>query len=153
MNDTYIVKFLINEVKKQASDDCNQTLHQFISCKNNQGLTPLHYASYKGNLEILDLLLENGADINVVSENGQNLVHIAAQGDQPTSIVYLREKYNFNLENQDKKGSTPLHWSIFTGSAGAFKFLISYDLDFNKCDNEGMTPLHLAIESGKISCF
>jgi ankyrin repeat protein len=53
-------------------------------------------------------------------------MHIAAQGDQPISMVYIktsilsnakayfREK-GVSISEQDDKDSTPLHWAAFLG--------------------------------------
>jgi len=152
MNNTEICTYLINKLKSHFDQNYRaykDILSNWINHQNDQGLSPLHYASYKGNIEIIDLLIENGANLAILNNKGLNVMHLAAQGDQPNSIVYFKEKYHLNIESTDNLGSTPLHWAIFSGSAGAFKFLISYDLDFDKGDSEGLTPLHLAIDQGK----
>jgi hypothetical protein len=41
-------------------------------------------------------------------------MHIGAQGDQPVSLAYFREK-GLSLHEKDQKGSTPLHWAAFLG--------------------------------------
>jgi palmitoyltransferase len=43
---------------------------------------------------------------------GLNVVHIAAQGDQPITLFYFKEK-GMNLSGTDKRASTPLHWACF----------------------------------------
>jgi palmitoyltransferase len=52
--------------------------------------TALHYASFKGNLHILKGLMENGADMYAVNLYGLNVLHLAAQGDQPLSLYYFK---------------------------------------------------------------
>lgn len=44
----------------------------------NDKFSPLHFASYGGNLKIIRLLLENGADPFFVNSFGLNMLHIAA---------------------------------------------------------------------------
>lgn len=40
--------------------------------------TALHYASFRGNIEVLDLLISYGADHKAKNEFGLNVMHIAA---------------------------------------------------------------------------
>lgn len=52
--------------------------------------TALHYASFKGNIQIIQTLMDNGADMFAKNMFGLNVMHIAAQGDQPISLYYFK---------------------------------------------------------------
>lgn len=45
------------------------------------GFTALHFASFRGNITLIKMLLQAGADINAVNNYGINVMHVAAQGD------------------------------------------------------------------------
>lgn len=135
---------------KERKDFQQNVLKKWINTKSNQGYTAILFASYRGNIDTIRLLVENGADIYATNIQGLNVIHMASQGNQPSSIVYFKEKFNFDLMTLDGVGSTALHWACYTGSEDAFNFLLSYNADINCRDNEGLTPLHLAIISGKI---
>ena len=81
-----------------------------ITRKDN--FTALHYASFRGNIVICDLLIERGADYYMKNLYGLNVIHIAAQGDQPITLFYFKEKC-MNLTCTDNRASTPLHWACF----------------------------------------
>jgi len=76
-----------------------------------------------------------------------NVLHIAAQGDQPISLAYFKEK-NFDLNEIDGKGSTALHWASYMACENAVNFLSSWDIDLDIQDAEGLTPIYLAVSSG-----
>eukprot|EP00350_Pseudokeronopsis_sp_OXSARD2_P011201 CAMPEP_0170560390 /NCGR_PEP_ID=MMETSP0211-20121228/48676_1 /TAXON_ID=311385 /ORGANISM="Pseudokeronopsis sp., Strain OXSARD2" /LENGTH=45 /DNA_ID= /DNA_START= /DNA_END= /DNA_ORIENTATION= len=40
---------------------------------------------------MIDLLINNGADIKSKNKYGISVMHIAAQGDQPLSLYYFKE--------------------------------------------------------------
>ena len=40
--------------------------------------TALHYASFRGNVHICKVLINNGADMNAKNKSGLNVLHIAA---------------------------------------------------------------------------
>ena len=121
---------------------------QWINCKSSHGYTAILFASYRGNIETIKYLIDNGANIYSINDQKLNVIHMASQGNQPSSIVFFKEKYNFDLMMLDGVGSTALHWACYTGSEDAFNFLLSYKVNINSKDNEGLTSLHLAIVSG-----
>ena len=54
----------------------------------------MHVAAFYGNLEILAELIKRGADINVVTNNKQNGLHLAARSEKPNkefSKIFIRE--------------------------------------------------------------
>jgi ankyrin repeat protein len=127
-------------------------LMKFVNVRTDQGFRAIHYAAFRGNLDMINKLVLNGADVHATTRKGLNLLHIAAQGDQINSLVYFLEKFELKITSEDKFGSTPLHWACFTGSEAIVNFIINRYIsedDINKPDSEGLTPLHLAVMSGK----
>jgi len=50
----------------------------------------MHFSAYHGNFELIKLIVEEmKADINLKNVYGQNVLHISAQGDQPTPLYYF----------------------------------------------------------------
>jgi len=145
-----IVTFAMIEETKLRTD--KQTIQNWINEKSVQGYTPIHYASYRGNIEIIKYLVEYGADINVVNKKGLNVMHLASQGDRPNSLVYFKEYHNINIELRDGLGSTALHWATYTSSNSSLQFLLSFEgINVNAQDVEGYTPLHLSVMAKKPS--
>ena len=125
-------------------------LESFINKKTSQGVTAIHYASFKGNIKIIKSLVENGADKFAVTNRQLNVLHYAAQGNQPNSLVFFKDLYNMDIKSKDQGGSTPLHWAAYAGAESALTYLLSWDVDINARDNEDFTPLHLAVVSKQI---
>ncbi len=76
------------------------------------------------------------------------MLHVAAQGDQPASLYYFKEK-GLDINSRDKKQSTPLHWAAFSGAELALSYILSWETDVNAKDSKGLTPLHLAVKSSE----
>lgn len=49
----------------------------------------MHYASLRGNVEMMKYLEKMGGSILIVTKSRLNLVHSAAQGDALASLLYL----------------------------------------------------------------
>jgi hypothetical protein len=43
-------------------------------------------------------MIENGADFNICNAHGLNVIHIAAQGDQPVSLYYFHKVKGMSIE-------------------------------------------------------
>jgi ankyrin repeat protein len=54
-------------------------LSDWINSKTfDDGFTALHFASFRGNIDLLDALLNCGANIHLTNNFGINVVHVAA---------------------------------------------------------------------------
>ena len=122
----------------------------FINKKNKSGITSLHFASYKGNMKIIDLLISNGGDVHILTEKLLNVIHYSCQGNKPNCLLFYDLNYHFDFNFPDKRNTTPLHWACFSSSYESVNFLLQRknDINLNSQDVEGNTPLHLAILSG-----
>ena len=57
-------------------------MQEWVNLKTDEdGFTALHFASFRGNLKVISMLIENGADIFMVNHHGLSMLHVAAQGD------------------------------------------------------------------------
>ena len=145
-DNTKIIKEIIRYCKNHLS---KADLKYFINKRNNSGITALHYASFKGNIDIINILIFYGADISILTDKSLNVIDFACQGNQPKSLVF----FNYYYENQidfnklDIKESTPLHWACFSKSYECVDFLLNKGVEINAQDSNGFTPLHLAVVS------
>jgi len=65
------------------------------------GMTPLLYASKWGNLEIVKLLVEKGANINIQAVNGDTALSIARKNNNGNIYTYLTEHGAVELGNNN----------------------------------------------------
>lgn len=122
-------------------------LKQWVNSRtDDDGFSPIHFASFRGNLQIIKMLLSNGSDMFQRNNFGINVMHVAAQGDQPISLYFFKEK-GMDVRCKDNRGSTPMHWACYSKSEIALCYLLSWVKYLDDKDIEGFTPLHLAVKS------
>ncbi|KAI5713940.1 hypothetical protein M8J76_008309 [Diaphorina citri] len=92
-----------DEVKKNIEDGA------CINVSSERCGSALIYAAWKGYEEIVDLLLDNGADVNFKSATGFTALHMACRFHDDDSIVrkLLRHGAYYNVVD-GKTGKTPL---------------------------------------------
>jgi palmitoyltransferase len=138
---------LSNEEKEKNE----KIFKNFINSKTQtEYLTPLHYASFRGNLKVMKLLISNHADINALSLNGLNMLHKAAQGNKPSAIIFYNKKYNIDLNSSDNDNLNALHLATIAGMDSSVIYLLSLGMDPNAKDINGNTPLHYAVKYNQI---
>jgi ankyrin repeat protein len=110
--------------------------------------TPLHYAvtfRYGCKPEIINLLLEHGADIDAVDKKGLTPVCWACYANHKEAFNLLISKgANVNLQNA--YGATLLHLAASRGDGDLVKILLSSRAKLDIKDNDGKTPLDLALQ-------
>uniref|UniRef100_A0A670JCT6 E3 ubiquitin-protein ligase MIB2 n=1 Tax=Podarcis muralis TaxID=64176 RepID=A0A670JCT6_PODMU len=110
----------------------------------NQGRTALQVASYLGQVEVVKILLQAHANINLWDEEGDTALHYAAFGNQADVARFLVSKgANGDLRNNAK--CTALYIAVNKGFTEVVQALCEHNCDVNLPDSYGDTPLHYAI--------
>ena len=121
-----------------------------LACTDEQGRTPLWWASRGGDFDVVELLLEKGAQVNVCDADGSMPLHIAAAKDHSVVIEKLCH-YGADVNARSKGGWTPLHWAVNRGErTETAKILLDAGTDVNATDVDQETPLHLAVKDEDI---
>jgi ankyrin repeat protein len=114
---------------------------------NSLSMAPLHCAAYQGNDEMVDFLLESGADRNAATKCGQTALHLATQNGHRKSMRNLCLR-RVDTQIADKNGATSLHIAVGTATDEAtVPLLVKNKADVNLPNTKtGNTALHLAVE-------
>ena len=122
-----------------------EELISLVNLPDDNSNTPLLYAAFKGSYEKVNILINNGAKVEMRNFMGLSVMHMAAQGDKPNMLIYFKDKFGFSILDRDFPGNTPLHWACHMAQENSINFLLSWMNDINILDRKGQTPLHLGI--------
>lgn len=110
---------------------------------------PLHAAFHKSvvDIQVVWLLLENGADVNIRGYWNQTPLHCASIEGFPDVVRWLlRRGVDVNARQGDR--STPLHLAAHNGRLEAAEILLEHNADVNALDDGGRVALDDAARSG-----
>ncbi|KAH4287418.1 hypothetical protein HBH64_216390 [Parastagonospora nodorum] len=119
-----------------------------------QAYTPLQIAAVNGHLEIVQLLVNHGSDINQ-AYHGMTPFCLTVLRGHVHVAEYLFDQANLSKDHADLTSHyriwTPLHQVAHDGRCEMIEFLLDRNLfDIHVSDRFGRTPLHAAASSGRL---
>ncbi|KAM3961516.1 LOW QUALITY PROTEIN: uncharacterized protein ACR2FA_004411 [Aphomia sociella] len=113
---------------------------------STEGVTPLHIASGQGRVELIQLLLEYGAMINVQDFDGDTPLHDAALAAQHEAVaVLLHAGADSEIKNEPSL-LTPFHLACCKGSYETVQNIFHFITDINELAAAGESPLMSAVK-------
>ncbi|KAM4704908.1 uncharacterized protein WCC33_009720 [Rhinophrynus dorsalis] len=125
-------------------------IQQSMNKQAKNGWSPLLVAAEQGHTEIVKILLQNHARVDVFDEHGKAALHLATENGHDKIVdILLRHKAFVNAKT--KLGLTPLHLCAQNG----FNHLVRLLVDTHLASIDAMaltkrTPLHLAALNGQL---
>lgn len=58
-----------------------------VNCRDSDGYTPLHRASYNGHMNVVRVLLQRGADVDARTEDGWQPLHCACRWGEYSALI------------------------------------------------------------------
>ena len=157
--ESYGKSLLIDAVSRENVEDV-KWLTTYIGCsvndRSNDGTTPLGTAIVQENLEIVQMLIEKGADANmtyeVETQDGKifpmSPLIEALEMENSDIVLFLIVQGCANLNVKNSKGASPLHISVYNSMEDIVEKLLESDVSINAKDDEGATPLIIAAQEG-----
>ena len=111
--------------------------------EDNWNTAALHYAARHNNLELAQLLISSGAEVDVRDKNDNTPLHYVDKTDSIEVVEFLIQS-GADVNAKAIKGSTPLHYAAWNNHLAVAKLLISSGAEVNAKNDDGRTPLHRA---------
>jgi len=109
-------------------------------------LTALHYAVRGGKLPLIKLLLQRGAQPNVLDENGLTpLLHLSKTRSKadPIPVMELLASSGANVDARDETQGTLLMYFARQGKTEAVQWLLANGADPSACNKSGKTAAEI----------
>lgn len=132
------VKHLINDLKVS------------VNCCDDQGMTPLQHAAFKGSYEMCKLLLDCGAEVNTNRHiYGYSALCLAALSNK-SDVVTLLLEHGADTEARNSNKRTASEMAAFVGNRRAVCAINNY---IPKCNIDYFTEIHGLETEPKLPIF
>lgn len=154
-------KELFKHVSECNISEVKQLINDFkvsVNCYDDQGMTPLQHAAFKGNYEICKLLLDCGADVNGNQHiYGYSALCLAALSNH-CDVVALLLDHGANISAKNSNKRTASEMAAFVGNHKAVsvinnyvsKDLIDYFTEIHGFEQEPKLPAYLSVPVHKL---
>ncbi|XP_034414867.1 caskin-2-like isoform X2 [Cyclopterus lumpus] len=147
--DLLLAHKLLSKVKCNKTKLLGSAKRLNINYQDSDGFSALHHAALTGTTELLSLLLETQATVDIKDINGMRPLHYAAwQGKADSVLLLLRAGASVNSTSND--GQMPLHLSAQYGHYEVSEMLLQHQSNPCLMNKGKKTPLDLACEFGRL---
>ncbi|MCB1175979.1 MAG: ankyrin repeat domain-containing protein [Leptospiraceae bacterium] len=117
---------------------------------DSREMTPLMIAANDNNLEIANILIESGVDVNIKNkENGKTaLMYAASNGFIEMCQLIIADK-DIVLNAKDKSGKTALMHAVFNARKEVTKLFIDAGANVNSRTDTDESAMTFALKSGR----
>ena len=104
-----------------------------VNTREKEGLswTSLHWAAFKGRVEVARVLLDHGANSKLETKDGETALHIVSRGEfdsqeQGVSTARLLLERGIDVNAREKNSWTSLHHAAFMGRVEVARVLLDH---------------------------
>ena len=119
-----------------------------VNAKSGSHGTPLRAASYKGQIDVVRVLLDHGANVNTLDKKNTPLSSACHGGHLEIMRLLLEHGADVDVGADSDNGDLVLHLASKAGQAEAIQLLLRHNADVNAGGFLGWTPLHEASFGG-----
>ena len=123
-----------------------------VNSVDAQGYSLVHWAAKKGDVDILQLLSDNGALLHQPTSSDTRMlpIHWAASEGRTSSINFLLGKRHQDINAQDSNGCTPVVIAAQHNQINCVIYLVKSGADMSLKDNNQDTAMHWAAYKGYV---
>ena len=144
------VAIIDNDFEAVRYHICGYTACDFLEARNEKGDVAMHLAVERGQTPIAEVLLDRGADINVLGYNGCTPLYLASRWGHTESVRLLLDRGAYP-DSLNKSQQTPLWAAIIFNYEEIVQLLLDAGTNIELVQQDEIKPLHLAVLSGKSS--
>jgi ankyrin repeat protein len=121
-----------------------------VNSAQGDGMTPLHWAAVRNDVEMADLLMYAGANVKATTRIGSYTPLLVAAKGGNAKVIDTLLKHGADPDRPTTNGTTALMLAAASGNVDAVRILAYYSTNINARENvKGETALAFAAASGR----
>ncbi|XP_055519327.1 85/88 kDa calcium-independent phospholipase A2 isoform X1 [Leucoraja erinacea] len=130
----------------------NHIMRCINDTESEEGITPIHLACKKGDVDCVRELVEGcGVRLDVADKNSETVYHYAAKQSNCQIIELLSKQHSIGVNHLSNNGETPLHIACRLGKSDVAKSLLLCQARCNIAGSQGY-PIHTSMKFNQVGC-
>ncbi|XP_067653771.1 inversin-like [Haliotis asinina] len=121
-----------------------------INSRGRYSMTPVMRAAWSGRRDVVEFLVDRGADVSLVDRGGDNVLHFACRGGDLETVKLILSMNVVDINSRGGYSWTPVMEAAWRGYRDVVEFLVGRGADVSLVDKWGDNVLHLACISGDL---
>jgi ankyrin repeat protein len=121
-----------------------------LNCRNEAGDVPLILAARGGHIDLVQFLLDEGADVHAVNESGDTALISASESPSNTAVLKLLLERGAGIDCKNDLNRTALVEAASIGDLQNVTLLLQHNPDLNVVTREEETALTFAVVYGHL---
>ncbi|XP_048257923.1 ankyrin repeat domain-containing protein 50-like isoform X10 [Haliotis rufescens] len=121
-----------------------------IDSRGGGSWTPVMRAAYRGHRDVVELLVNKGADVSLVDKDGDNILHLACIRGHLEIVKFVLSLNVVDINSRGGGSWTPVMRATNRGHRYVVELLVSKGADVSLVDGDGNNILHLACSQGHL---
>ncbi|XP_067654386.1 ankyrin repeat domain-containing protein 50-like [Haliotis asinina] len=121
-----------------------------INSRVRCGRTAVMLAAEDGHKDVVELLVDKGADVSLVDEAGDNVLHCACRGGNKELVKYILSNKMVDIDSRGYRDKTPVMTAGQSGHKEVVELLVKHGANLLLRDERGDNILHLACKRGRL---
>ncbi|XP_067661926.1 ankyrin repeat domain-containing protein 50-like [Haliotis asinina] len=145
------INMLLSACKKRDMEVVKFILSQNIVDVDSRGprkKTPVMLAALYGYKEVVELLVEKGANLSLVNDRGRNILHVACLKGRLEVLMYILSLSTVDINSRDVRQKTPVMTAAESGQKEVVELLVERGANLSLVCDRGRNILHLACSRG-----
>ncbi|XP_048247424.1 ankyrin-3-like isoform X2 [Haliotis rufescens] len=122
-----------------------------IESRVEDGATPVMLAAEKGHKEVFDLLVSEGCNLEVLDNDGCNILHAACSSDNVKIVEDILSRKIAHINSRTSDGLTAVMMAAANGQKKVYDLLARKGCDLSVVDAMGDNILHAACASDNVN--
>jgi ankyrin repeat protein len=121
-----------------------------LESTDHRNKTPLHLAAEQGHMQIVEYLVENGANVNAATPESNGAVtplRFAIGNDDYQMVRYLIQN-GADVNQANEAGWTPIMTAARVGNRDIIQLLLEQGAELDVRTDDGLTPVRIASNYG-----
>ncbi|XP_067661991.1 ankyrin-3-like [Haliotis asinina] len=121
-----------------------------INCRGRSKKTPAMTAAQYGYKEVVELLMEKGANLSLVNDKSRNILHVACSRGRLEVVKYVLSQNIVDINSRGRSKKTPAMIAAESGYKEVVELLMEKGANMSLVSDRGSNILHLACSRGRL---